>query len=370
MRTKQISTCILIVFLLITFIGIAQWSRRSHILDLTEGFQFEESKVHSTERENAAIVILVRNREAQDLASSLREFEAMFNSKYNYPYVMLNDEPFTQEFKDTIEPVISGKVEYGLVPTSQWSVPSWINATHALEKIAEMGQTNVPYGGSLSYRHMCRYNSGFFFRHPLVMQYDYYWRVEPGVRFLCEIDYDPFVYMRENKKKYSFVISFDEVAPTVPTLYPTIKEYIKERNLKPTWMGFFENEQGDFNMCHFWSNFEIGDLRFFRSPQYIDFFDYLDKKGGFFYERWGDAPVHSLAVGLFLKKSEVHYFNDIGYHHHPYGKCPVGEPYTNKCHECAELSTIHQQKNCVANWLRYKPEVDESAVPDFHMDEL
>ena len=31
-----------------------------------------------------------------------------------------------------------------------------------------MGNTDVPYGDSLSYRLMCRYNSGFFFRHPLL----------------------------------------------------------------------------------------------------------------------------------------------------------------------------------------------------------
>jgi hypothetical protein len=53
-------------------------------------------------------------------------------------------------------------------------------------------------------------------------------------------------------------------------------------------------------------------LRWFRSKEYNDYFEHLDKAGGFFYERWGDAPVHSLAVGMFLNKSEIHYFADIG----------------------------------------------------------
>lgn len=35
------------------------------------------------------------------------------------------------------------------------------------------------------------------------------------------------------------------------------------------------------------------------------YFEYLDKAGGFFYERWGDAPVHSLAAAMFLNASEV-----------------------------------------------------------------
>lgn len=46
--------------------------------------------------------------------------------------------------------------------------------------------------------------SGFFWRHPLVLSLnlEYYWRVEPDVRYFCELDYDPFLYMKQNKKKY------------------------------------------------------------------------------------------------------------------------------------------------------------------------
>ena len=32
-------------------------------------------------------------------------------------------------------------------------------------------------------------------------------------------------------------------------------------------------------------------MRFLRSQAYIDYFNYLDQAGGFYYERWGDAPV-------------------------------------------------------------------------------
>lgn len=47
-------------------------------------------------------------------------------------------------------------------------------------------------------------NSGFFWRHPLVLSLnlEYYWRVEPDVRYFCDLDYDPFLYMKQNKKKY------------------------------------------------------------------------------------------------------------------------------------------------------------------------
>jgi hypothetical protein len=54
-----------------------------------------------------------------------------------------------------------------------------------------------------------------------------------------------------------------------------------------------------------------------RNESYRAFFDYLDHKGGFFYERWGDAPVHSIAAALFLPKRDIHFFNDLGYFHVP-----------------------------------------------------
>jgi len=77
-----------------------------------------------------------------------------------------------------------------------------------------------------------------------------------------------------------------------------------------------------WNHCHFWSNFEIADFAFFRSKEYRDFFDYLDQLGGFYFERWGDSPVHSLAAALFLGPAEIHRFDDIGYSHPQFWTCP------------------------------------------------
>jgi len=57
-------------------------------------------------------------------------------------------------------------------------------------------------------------------------------------------------------------------------------------------MSWISNDNGDtYNRCHFWSNFEIADLNFLRSPAYMNYFDHLDKSGGFSYERWGDGEL-------------------------------------------------------------------------------
>jgi hypothetical protein len=55
-----------------------------------------------------------------------------------------------------------------------------------------------------------RFESGLFYRHPLMAEYEFYWRVEPSVEFFCDLDYDPFLYMKENDKKYGKLNSLFE----------------------------------------------------------------------------------------------------------------------------------------------------------------
>ena len=50
-------------------------------------------------------------------------------------------------------------------------------------------------------------------------------------------------------------------------------------------------------------------IKLSRTPQaYEEYFKYLDRTGGFFYERWGDAPVHSLGAVMLLNSSQVRPF--------------------------------------------------------------
>jgi hypothetical protein len=49
-------------------------------------------------------------------------------------------------------------------------------------------------------------------------------------------------------------------------------------------------------------------MEFWRREAYDAYFNYLDRAGGFFYERWGDAPVHSIGLGLFEDASKIHWW--------------------------------------------------------------
>jgi len=292
----------------------------------------------SGERMNATFVSLARNSDLWEIARSIRQVEDRFNRKFNYDWVFLNDKPFDETFKKVTTSLVSGTTHYGEIGHEHWGYPEWIDQDKAKKVREDMAQRKIIYGDSVSYRHMCRFESGFFFQQPLMKNYEWYWRVEPSIELFCDIDYDVFKFMRDNDKKYSFVLSLYEYVETIPTLWDSVKKFMKnhpEHIAEGNSMAFLSDDGGDtYNHCHMWSNFEVGNLNWLRGEAYTDFFNSLDQDGGFFYERWGDAPVHSIAASLLLKKEQIHFFNDIAYYHVPFTHCPTGEKtrLDLKCH--------------------------------------
>jgi alpha 1,2-mannosyltransferase len=106
---------------------------------------------------NATFIILARNSEKDGLIQSITQLEKMFNSKYHYPYVVLNDDHFTEEFMNTINNLTDSEVKYGFVDKDMWGYPDWADQKKAAEGREQAAKEGVPYADSESYRHMCRY---------------------------------------------------------------------------------------------------------------------------------------------------------------------------------------------------------------------
>ncbi|KAF9066448.1 glycosyltransferase family 15 protein [Rhodocollybia butyracea] len=319
---------------------------------------FQNATLSTSYRANATFVILARNSDVQGTVQSVREIEDRFNRRFRYPYVFLNEEEFTDEFKNRISILTSAKIEYGLISKEHWYQPSFIDENKAEEGRNYLIKEGVIYGGSVSYRNMCRFNSGFFFRHPLMEKYRWYWRIEPDVHFHCDIRFDPFAFMEENNKVYAFTIAMYEFEKTIPSLWGHVKDFIKlypEYLAKDNSMGFLSDSDGEtYNLCHFWSNFEIADMSFWRGEAYTKFFEYLDQKGGFYYERWGDATIHSIAAALFAPSNQIQFFDQIGYEHNPYTHCPRDEATwrEEKCTCDPKRSFDYDGYSCMRKWDR------------------
>ena len=301
-------------------------------------------------RENATIMMLARNSDLDGAATAVRSLENQWNRHFNYPYTFLNDKPFSDDFIQALRKEVSGQAVFEQIPSEMWTWPAEdvVNRDGARRAMHRMAEKGLPYADNENYHHMCRFYSGFFYDHPALQQYNWYWRLEPDVQYTCAIPYDPFKRMRESKKKYGYVIALWEVGSTSPTLFRTALNHMKRASIGEgtMWRSLIEpstaplpirwglmslqslfhsrTSGGDpWSLCHFWSNFEIADLSFFRSQEYRDFFRTLDEAGGFYTERWGDAPVHSLGAAMFLQPEELHWFSDFGYVHPPLQHCPT-----------------------------------------------
>lgn len=324
--------------------------------------------------ENATLVMLVRNSELAGALQSMRSLEDRFNRDYRYPWVFLNDVPFDEEFMAQTTAMASGKTFYELIPAEDWNPPPHIDPKKVDENIAR--SMDIIYGFSKSYRNMCHFNSGHFYRQKRLLDYEWYFRVEPDVEYMCDFMYDPFTLLRTTNKTYGFTITIPEYEETIPTLWATVEkfmakfpQYLHPNNafdfLTTNELGVYFDAQtessSNYNMCHFWSNFEIGNLEFFRGEAYGAYFDHLDKAGGFYYERWGDAPVHSIGLALLLDRDAIHHFEDIGYYHAPYMSCPQSKEVQSVkrcvCRQLDEAGGHHgvdiQPPSCLPRWWRY-----------------
>jgi hypothetical protein len=152
--------------------------------------------------------------------------------------------------------------------------------------------------------------------------------------------------MQEHGKKYGYTISLRELPfKSGHTLWKAVLQYIQQIGAtnggKDTAKQYLDrlqwrvNAWGDYNRCHYWNNFELLDLQFFRSRKWVDFFAFIDRQEGVWTERWGDALIRTLGVDMMLDPSEIEEFQDIGYKHHDIIVNPCGAkvPPGMKLHE-------------------------------------
>lgn len=53
----------------------------------------------TTQRVNATLLMLARNSDVDKAVLAVKELEDRFNGKYHYPWVFLNEQPFSDDFK-------------------------------------------------------------------------------------------------------------------------------------------------------------------------------------------------------------------------------------------------------------------------------
>ncbi|CCH62618.1 hypothetical protein TBLA_0H03370 [Henningerozyma blattae CBS 6284] len=332
-------------------------------------------------RRPSAVLISVINvdDDLQKILETVYSVETKFNNKLKYPWVFISKDPLPEPTVSTIESVLGiENCKFGTIPESDWAYPSYIDKNKAAVSRAQMFK--LDFGSSESYRHMARYLSGLIWEHPLLQGFDWYWRIDPGSVLTCDIQYDLFRWMQDTGKVFGFTLSGREEPDTMKTLWDKTRNYIdSHKNIHPDLRGFVTNageakagkndkitKNDDYNNCYFWSNSELGNLNYWRSPLVKNYFDYLDHEGGFFYERWADHTVHTLSTVLFLEKRQFHFFPDVGFSFGEYKNCPL-EDFLWKENNCAcdqGDDNSFRKRSCTGRYY----ESIEKGKPEGHQD--
>ncbi|KAI0031715.1 alpha-1,2-mannosyltransferase, partial [Vararia minispora EC-137] len=255
-------------------------------------------------RENATLFMVCREEELGIVLSTMQQVEDQFNKNYHYPWVLLNNVEFSETFRHQTRTLTHAHVYYGIIPPDVWDQPAWIDASRA-ESSRKLGKAmHIPYGG-------------FFYQHPLLQNYKYAWRVDPGTKYTCTLLDDPFAVMSRGNKTHGFVLVSKEEYHTGPTFWEHVYDFLAENpslRARDNFMKFISEDGGDsYNFCRYRGSFIVTDMDFWRGDVFQSFFEYLDRKGGFYYERWSDEIVQTVALSLFASPDKVHFFDDVGF---------------------------------------------------------
>ena len=140
--------------------------------------------------------------------------------------------------------------------------------------------------GQRGYRHMCHFFANDIFRRPELADYDYYKRLDDDSFILSPLTFDVFARMRERRFRYAYRAVLKDRPCTPPPPYRI-----------------------------FYTNFEICDLAWFRGSDWQSYFAAVDRAGGIWRHRWGDAPIRYYGVVNCLPKEAVWHLVELHYHH-------------------------------------------------------
>lgn len=122
----------------------------------------QDPVLNTSPRANATLMMLARNSDVDGAVHSVSSVQSQFNERFSYPWVFLNNEPWTEEFMNRVREAGSGAdMAFETITASMWGYPDWIDKDLAREKMDHMQrQGGIPYVGMESYHHMCRFQSG------------------------------------------------------------------------------------------------------------------------------------------------------------------------------------------------------------------
>lgn len=276
---------------------------------------------------NATIIYLTRRQDLWIFVHSIALLWRNFCSMHRYPVLVFHDdlsEDDIAQVKQMISTHTGGEMNISF-EMIRFEFPDHVSKDPSLYKHPQghpIDLRNFGYG----YRHMCRFFSGMVMNHPSLKKFKYYWRLDSDSFILSRIEIDPFKTMKDNGFVYcdfganplngkdGWKYSGKEIFWARENLWESTLEFMRQKNLR----GFcYDGEVYNTNL-------EIVDLDFFRANDYQSYFSYMDRIGGFYYNRWGDAPFRWLGLRLFSSTDKIWFAQETTNYCYQHGSLVVG----------------------------------------------
>jgi hypothetical protein len=180
----------------------------------------------------------------------------------------------------------------------------------------------------ISYYYMCRFFTLMLPNHPLLTLFSFYWRLDAhSYIFGPKPIEDPFEIMQKRQIQYAFVMASEESDYYATGLWSLFHQFLNNHCLKPsralrkTQTDWF----GEYSLAIIFTNFGIANVSLFRDhPLIRAWLHTVDRSGGIYRYRWGDAPIHTLTVTQFIPRDQIARLRYFGYMHRDEYVCANG----------------------------------------------
>ena len=252
------------------------------------------------DKPRAAIYYLAKGDRLQKLNSSLIYLHSSFLHAFDYPVIVFHETDSRDLLHGTFrEEHANIRLFFQEV---QFHTPTHVNAS--LDKF-EIGCKRFPIG----YRHMCRFHARQVYEQPILVGLEYVWRLDDDSLLLSVINDDLFVFMNRYRFQYGYITITSDFPECIMCLWEAAKLYKKQRQIESQYFDKWTEPH------IFYNNFEISALSLWKSQQYRDYINYIDLLGGIYIHRWGDAPIKTIFVTLFLREEDTYLFCNVSYQH-------------------------------------------------------
>ena len=235
-----------------------------------------------------AIIYLSQARRMALLMRSLRLLQQNYLDKFPHDVIMFHEGDFLPPHQQMLQDLCPSLTfrEVNIRPPShidQSRHRQWLMITR--------------FG--VGYRNMCRFFAMGLY--PLIQHLDYYMRLDDDSFILSQMTEDPFQNMADENRLYGWRCVRPEKA-AVDGLVKCLRTHDPSATFK-------------WEKKIFYNNFHIAKPQLWISPPFKGALEAIDKAGGIYTRRWGDAPIQTLLVKAYVPEAQRHCFTGFKYSH-------------------------------------------------------